>query len=211
MAIIDNILEMIRYPQNGMRIKNVAVIDIAEKLGYLLLTGGEEQSVLKWLETYHKGQFKEVHKDKLEAYDRDIFAILDDPETRYWNGITEWSTCFEMYEWWQHDDIMEWFPHFDRYTWRYSEQIEGVHAVKHMFKLDRDIDLKMQDIIKQYDLKLKYEFNRHPPRYKQVEWVNKVHENITPKFKQIVNDSPELRRKLDEYLAPDQHYYDKAK
>jgi len=80
-----------------------------------------------------------------------------------------------------------------------------------MFKLDRDIDLKMQDIIKQYDLKLKYEFNRHPPRYKQVDWVNKVHENITPKFKQIVNDSPELRRKLDEYLAPDQHYYDKAK
>ena len=60
------------------------------------------------------------------------------------------------------------------------------------------------------DFKLKWEFPWIRPRYKTVEWVTKIYEDIMPKFKAVVNESPELQKKLQEYLAPDYEYYIKA-
>ena len=194
-----------------MRLKNPVVIDINEKVGWLHLTGGAMHSMMAWLNEFHLNEFKEVANEKLETYDKDVFAILADPEKRYWNGITEWSTCWGDYEWWQHDDIMEWFPHFDRYTWRYSDQIDGVKEVKHFLKLDNNLSDKIENLAKQYDFKCPYGIEKVRPRYKKDKPVIQIHEKITPKFKNLVQDSPELSRKLEDYLAPDVWYYGKAK
>lgn len=207
---IKTILEIMRRPDNGMRLKNPVIIDINDKAGWLHLTGGAVHSMIAWLNEFHLNEFKEVANEKLETYDKDVFAILADPEKRYWNGITEWSTCWGEYEWWQHDDIMDWFPHFDRYTWRYSDQIDGVKEVKHLIKLDNDLSDKIEALAKQYDFKCPYGIEKVRPRYKKDKAVIKIHENITPKFKKLVEDSAELSQKLQDYLAPDVWYYKKA-
>ena len=193
-----------------MRLKNPVIIDINDKAGWLHLTGGAVHSMIAWLNEFHLNEFKEIEKDKLESYDKDVFAILKEPEQRYWDGITEWSTCWGEYEWWQHDDIMEWFPHFDRYTWRYSDQIDGVPEIKHLLKLDNDLSDKIEALAKQYDFKCPYGIEKVRPRYKKDKSVIKIHENITPKFKKLVEESAELRQKLEDYLAPDVWYYKKA-
>tara|TARA_B100000282_G_C31634357_1_gene445385 strand:- start:190 stop:774 length:585 start_codon:yes stop_codon:yes gene_type:complete len=193
-----------------MRLKNSVIIDINEKVGWLHLTGGAVHSMMAWLNEFHLNEFKEVPKDDLQNYGKDVFAILAEPEKRYWNGITEWSTCWGDYEWWQHDDIMEWFPHFDRYTWRYSDQIDGVKEVKHFIKLDNDLSDKIEALAKQYDFKCPYGIEKVRPRYKKDKTVIKLHETITPKFKKLVEESPELKQKLEDYLAPDVWYYHKA-
>ena len=208
---IETILEIMRRPDNGMRLKNSVIIDINEKAGWLWLTGGAVHSMMAWLNEMHLNEFKEVPKDDLPNYDKDVFAILAEPEKRYWNGITEWSSCWGDYEWWQHDDIMEWFPHFDRYTWRYSDQIEGVKEVKHLLKLDKNLSDKIEGLATQYDFKCPYGIEKVRPRYKKEKAIIKLHETITPKFKQLVKDSPELSQKLEDYLAPDVWYYAKAK
>ena len=199
-----------RSPQNGMRIKNPVIMDINDKVGWLWLTGGAVNSMIAWLNEFHLNEFKEVAKDDVMKYDKQIFAILKEPEKRYWDGITEWSTCWGEYEWWQHDDIMEWFPHFDRYTWRYSDQIEGVPEIKHLLKLDNDLSDKIEALAKQYDFKCPYGIEKVRPRYKKDKAVINIHETITPKFKKLVEDSPELSQKLQDYLAPDVWYYKKA-
>ncbi len=206
----QQILDIMRSPGNGMRKKNSVIIDINEKAGYLWLTGGAVHSMMAWLNEYHLNEFTEVPNDKIQDYDKDVFAILKEPMQRYWDGITEWSTCWGDYEWWQHDDIMEWFPHFDRYTLRYSEQIEGVKEVKHLIKLDNNLSDKIEALGKQYDLKCPYGIDKVRPRYKKEKAVIKIHESITPKFKKFVEDSHELKQKLDDYLAPDVWYYKKA-
>ena len=208
---IQTILEIMRRPDNGMRLKNPVIIDINEKAGWLHLTGGAVHSMIAWLNEFHLNEFKEVEADKIESYDKDVFAILKEPEQRYWDGITEWSTCWGTHEWWQHDDIMEWFPHFDRYTWRYSDQIDGVKEVKHLLKLDNDLSDKIEALAKQYDFKCPYGIEKVRPRYKKDKPVIQIHETITPKFKSLVQESPELSQKLEEYLAPDVWYYAKAK
>ena len=208
---IQTILNIMRSPDNGMRLKNPAIIDINEKVGWLHLTGGAVHSIMAWLNEFHLNEFKEVANDKIETYDKDVFAVLADPEKRYWNGITEWSTCWGDYEWWQHDDIMEWFPHFDRYTLRYSEQIDGVKEVKHFLKLDNNLSDKIENLAKEYDFKCPYGIEKIRPRYKKDKDVIKLHETITPKFKKLVQDSAELKQKLEDYLAPDVWYYHKAK
>ena len=207
---IETILEIMRRPDNGMRLKNPVIIDINEKAGWLHLTGGAVHSMIAWLNEFHLNEFKEIEKDKLESYDKDVFAILKEPEQRYWDGITEWSTCWGEYEWWQHDDIMEWFPHFDRYTWRYSDQIDGVPEIKHLLRLDNDLSDKIEALAKQYDFKCPYGIEKVRPRYKKDKSVIKIHGTITPKFKKLVEDSAELRQKLEDYLAPDVWYYKKA-
>ena len=207
---IQTILDIMRRPDNGMRIKNPVIMDINNKLGWLWLTGGAMTSMTAWLNEFHLNEFKEVPKDDLMKYDKQIFAILKEPNQRYWDGITEWSTCWGEYEWWQHDDIMEWFPHFDRYTWRYSDQIEGVPEIKHLMKLDNNLSDKMEALGKEYGLNCPYGIEKVRPRYKKVKSVIRIHENITPKFKKLVEDSPELSQKLDDYLAPDVWYYKKA-
>ena len=133
-----------RSPQNGMRLKNPVIMDINKKVGWLWLTGGAMNSMIAWLNEFHLNEFKEVAKDDVMKYDKDIFAILKEPEKRYWDGITEWSTCWGTHEWWQHDDIMEWFPHFDRYTLRYSDVIEQVPEIKHLWKLDNNLSDRME-------------------------------------------------------------------
>ena len=207
---IQTILDIMRSPQNGMRLKNPAIIDINDKVGWLWLTGGAVNSMIAWLNEFHLNEFKEVDRDDVMKYDKQIFAILKEPEKRYWDGITEWSTCWGEYEWWQHDDIMEWFPHFDRYTWRYSDQIDGVPEIKHLLKLDNDLSDKIEALAKQYDFKCPYGIEKVRPRYKKDKTVIKIHETITPKFKKLVEDSPELSQKLQDYLAPDVWYYKKA-
>ena len=207
---IQTILDIMRSPQNGMRLKNPAIIDINDKVGWLWLTGGAVNSMIAWLNEFHLNEFSEVAKDDVMKYDKQIFAILKEPEKRYWDGITEWSTCWGEYEWWQHDDIMEWFPHFDRYTWRYSDQIDGVPEIKHLLKLDNDLSDKIEALAKQYDFKCPYGIEKIRPRYKKDKTVIKIHETITPKFKKLVEDSPELSQKLQDYLAPDVWYYKKA-
>jgi len=207
---IKTILEIMRRPDNGMRLKNPVIIDINDKAGWLHLTGGAVNSMIAWLNEFHLNEFKEVAKDDVMKYDKQIFAILKEPEQRYWDGITEWSTCWGEHEWWQHDDIMEWFPHFDRYTWRYSDQIDGVPVIKHLLKLDKDLSDKIEALAKQYDFKCPYGIEKVRPRYKKDKAVIKIHENITPKFKKLVEDSAELSQKLEDYLAPDVWYYKKA-
>ena len=208
---IETILEIMRRPDNGMRLKNPVIIDINEKAGWLWLTGGAVHSMMAWLNEFHLNEFKEVAKDDLQNYNKEVFAILAEPEKRYWNGITEWSSCWGEYEWWQHDDIMEWFPHFDRYTWRYSDQIDAVKEVKHFLKLDNNLSDKIEALAKQYDFKCPYGIEKVRPRYKKEKAIIKLHETITPKFRQLVENSPELSKKLEEYLAPDVWYYAKAK
>ena len=207
---IKTILEIMRRPDNGMRLKNPVIIDINDKAGWLHLTGGAVNSMIAWLNEFHLNEFKEVAKDDVMKYDKQIFAILKEPEKRYWDGITEWSTCWGEHEWWQHDDIMEWFPHFDRYTWRYSDQIDGVPEIKHLLKLDNDLSDKIDALAKQYDFKCPYGIEKVRPRYKKDKSVIKIHETITPKFKKLVEESAELSQKLEDYLAPDVWYYKKA-
>ncbi len=208
---LETVLNIMRSPQNGMRLKNPVIIDINKKVGWLHLTGGAMNSMIAWLNEFHLNEFKEVAKDDVMKYDKDIFAILKEPEKRYWDGITEWSTCWGTHEWWQHDDIMEWFPHFDRYTLRYSDLIEQVPEIKHLWKLDKNFSDRMEELAKQYGLNCPYGIEKIRPRYKKDKTTIKIHETITPKFKQLVNDSPEMKRKLEEYLAPDVWYYTKAK
>jgi hypothetical protein len=211
MGNLDTVLAIMRSPQNGMRKKHPVIIDINDKVGWLHLTGGAQHSLMSWLNEFHRDEFKELHKDTVKDYDKDVFAILAEPEKRYWNGITEWTTCWGEHEWWQHDDIMEWFPHFDRYTLRYSEQIDEVKEVKHFIKLDNNLSDKMEELAKQYDFKCPYGIDNIRPRYKKDPSTVKIHKEIMPKFKKLVEESPELSQKLEDYLAPDVWYYAKAK
>lgn len=212
MSGIETILSLIRSPKNGMRLKNAVIIDIdSSNLGWLHITGGAMNSVMNWLQKHHKDQIKELKKEEIKDYAKDLFAVLAEPRHRYWTGIVEWSSNFGQYQWWQHDDIMEWFPHFDRYTLRYSDLIEQVPTPKHYFKVSRDLSNNMENLIKQYDLKLKFDFPHVKPRYKWAPSITKIYDDILPKFKKVVESSPELSRKLKEYLAPDYVYYEKAK
>ena len=68
-----------------------------------------------------------------------------------------------------------------------------------------------EELGKQYGIKCPYGIDKIRPRYKKDNTTKKIHETVTPKFKQLVNDSPELKQKLEDYLAPDVWYYAKAK
>jgi len=210
MGNLDTVLAIMRSPQNGMRRKTPVIININDKAGWLHLTGGAQHSMMAWLNEFHRDQFKQVHPDKIKDYDKDVFVILAEPEKRYWNGITEWSTNWGTHEWWQHDDIMEWFPHFDRYTLRYSEVIDQVPQVKHFVKLDEGLSGKIETLSQQYGFNCPYGIDKIRPRYKKDPDTVKIHKEVMPKFKKLVNDSPELKQKLEEYLAPEQWYYHKA-
>lgn len=210
MSNLDTVLEIMRSPQNGMRQKHPAVIDINDKAGWLHLTGGAQHSMMTWLNEYHINEFREIKKAEVEKYDKDVFVILAEPEKRYWNGITEWSSCWGTHEWWQHDDIMEWFPHFDRYTLRYSEQIEQVNNIKHYLKLDNDLSDKIEKLASDYGFNCPYGIDKIRPRYKKDKDIIKIHKEITPKFKKLVQESTELSKKLEDYLAPDKVCYAKA-
>jgi len=211
MGNLDTVLAIMRSPQNGMRRKHPVIININDKAGWLFLTGGAQHSIFAWLNEFHRDEFKELHKDKVKDYDKDVFAVLGEPEKRYWNGITEWSTNWGTHEWWQHDDIMEWFPHFDRYTLRYSEQIEQAPNVKHFIKLDAGLSGRMETLGTQYGFNCPYGIDNIRPRYKKDPATVQIHKEIMPKFKKLVQDSPELSQKLEDYLAPDVWYYTQAK
>jgi len=61
MSNIDTVLNIIRSPQNGMRHKDAVVIDIKGKdISFLHLTGGAQNSIMAWLNGYHRDDFKEV-------------------------------------------------------------------------------------------------------------------------------------------------------
>lgn len=211
MAIIDTVLEIIRSPRNGMRLKNPLILDIKNTdVSYLALTGGAQGSVMGWLGKYYKEDLVEIKKEDVSKHTKDVFAILGKPHHRYWTGIVEWSSNFGTYEWWQHDDIMSWFPHFDRYTLRYSEQIAQVPSVKYTFKVGRDLSDNMKTFINEHGLKIKWDFPHVYPRYKWAPEITKIYDEVLPKFKNIVESSPELSRTLEDYLAPDQELYEKA-
>ena len=70
---------------------------------------------------------------------------------------------------------------------------------------------KIEKLGEQYGMNCPYGIDKIRPRYKKDKTTKKIHETITPKFKQLVNDSPEMKRKLEDYLAPDVWYYAKAK
>ena len=211
MSNLDLVLAIMRNPKNAMRLKHPGVIDINGKAGWLHLTGGAQHSMMAWLNEFHRDEFKEVHRDKVKDYDKDVFVILAEPEKRYWNGITEWSSNWGTHEWWQHDDIMEWFPHFDRYTLRYSELIDQTPNVKHFVKLDETLSDKMEALGEQYGFNCPYGIDKIRPRYKKDPDIVKIHKEIMPKFKKLVNDSAELKQMLEDYLSPDVWYYHKAK
>jgi hypothetical protein len=208
---IQKILEIVRSPRNGMRHKNPIIIDIDKSdLSWLHITGGAMNSVMAWLQKHHKNQIRELKRPEIGQHNKDIFAILGEPSHRYWTGIIEWSSNFGVHEWWQHDDLMEWFPHFDRYTLRYSEYIEQVPPIKHFFKVGPLLSENMASLIKRYNLDLKFDFPHVKPRYKWAPAITKIYDEILPKFKKIVKQSPELSKKLEEYLEPDYVYYQKA-
>lgn len=208
---IQRILDIIRSPRNGMRLKNPVVMDIDKSnLSWLVLTGGAMHSIMNWLQKHHRDQIRELRSEEITSNTKDVLAVLGEPEHRYWTGIIEWSSNFGVYEWWKHDDIMEWFPHFDRYTLRYSDLIDQLPVVKHTFKVSPNLSVNMQDIIKQYDLKLKFDFPHTKPRYKWATDITKIYDEILPKFKKLVKQSPELSNKLFEYLQPDYTYFNKA-
>lgn len=89
--------------------------------------------------------------------------------------------------------------------------IEQVPEVKHFLKLDNGLSDKIEKLGEQYGMNCPYGIDKIRPRYKKDKTTKKIHETITPKFKQLVNDSPEMKRKLEDYLAPDVWYYAKAK
>ena len=68
----------------------------------------------------------------------------------------------------------------------------------------------MEPLIKKYDLNLKWEFPWVRPRYKKVKWVETIFESVLPKFQDVVKNSNELSKKLEDYLAPDYEHYIKA-
>lgn len=211
MPLINTILEIIRSPHNGMRFKNPIIMDIKNtKLSYLMLSGGAQHSVMAWLGKYYAKDIQEVKKDDVAKHTKDVFTILGEPSHRYWTGIVEWSSNFGNYEWWQHDDIMAWFPHFDRYTLRYSEQIEQVPSVKYTFKVGRDLSDKMKTFIDQQGLKLRFDFPHLKPRYKWAPDITQIYDEVMPKFKSLVESSPELSKRLEDYLAPDYSLYEAA-
>ena len=86
---IQTILDIMRSPQNGMRLKNPAIIDINDKVGWLWLTGGAVNSMIAWLNEFHLNEFKEVAKDDVMKYDKQIFAILKEPEKYFTPEVME--------------------------------------------------------------------------------------------------------------------------
>ena len=63
MSNIDTVLNIIRSPSNGMRHKDAVVVDIKGKdISWLHLTGGAQNSIMSWLQGYHKDDISEVPK-----------------------------------------------------------------------------------------------------------------------------------------------------
>ena len=207
---IQPILDIIFSPNNGMRRNKAMVMNIQDTdWNWLYLTGGAHRSMMQYLRENYPGKFTEL-KDPTQAKGK-TFCILQEPKERWYKGIIEWSTCFGEYEWWKNDRIMEWFPHFDRFTLRYSEQIDQIPTIDKIFKLDKDFENKITDFIKDQKLKIELDFPHVKSRYRTVKWVRTVYNFVQPKFKKFVGNNPELQKKLDEYLAPDYVYYEKAK
>lgn len=204
------ILNIIRSPQNGMRTKNPVVYDIkGTDFAWMQLTGCAMWSVYQWLKD-NNYTWTEMSPEQVKSGHKKIFALVAEPQERYWRGIIEWSSCFGEYNWWQHGDIMEWFPHFDRYTLRYSELLDQV-KIHDLIKVDNTLSSKMESFIKDNGMKLELDFPHVRPRYRRVKWVKKIYNFVHPKFKKFVEKDLILNQKLQEYLAPDYLYYEKAR
>lgn len=205
----DAILNIIRSPLNGMRLKNPVVLDIKKTdFAWMQLTGCAMWSVYQWLKD-NQYSWTEMSLEQIKNSNKKIFALVSEPRERYWRGIIEWSSCFGEYAWWHQKDIMAWFPHFDRYTLRYSELLDQV-KVHELIKVDNNLTTRMELFIKNNGLKLELDFPHIRPRYRRVKWVKKVYNFVHPKFKNMIDKDEILNKKLEEYLAPDYHYYEKA-
>ena len=68
----------------------------------------------------------------------------------------------------------------------------------------------MQAFAKEYDLKMYGNFPYTKPRWRHVQYINKMAVALKPALKTLMRRQPKLREKLDEYLHKDYEYYDKA-
>ena len=214
---IENTIQIILGPENHMRDKTHYLYDITgANLRWLHNCGSASKSVLTWLkkdypnnDTKNPGHTR-MKMDEIKKNDKDVFMLLNDPEYRWWTGVIEWSSCFDDYPWFKHEKIMEMWPHFDRFTLAPWEVIEQTPNVKHFIKIEPNLDEKMQAFAKEYDLKMYGNFPYTKPRWRHVQYVNKMAVALKPALKTLMRRQPKLREKLDEYLHKDYEYYDKA-
>ncbi len=207
---IEATLQIIFGPESQLRNKDPYIYDFTDQnLCWLHNCGSASKSVLQWLNRDYGKQSK-LSQDKVNENQKPAFMLMQEPEYRWWTGVIEWGTNFNDYAWFKNEQVMEWWPHFDRFTLAPWELIEQVN-VKHLIKVGPDLPEKMTNFCREQNLKLYGGFPYKKPRWRTVEYINKMAVALKPALQKEMKNRPELRQKLDEYLAKDYEYYNKAK
>ena len=176
---------------------------------YLHISGAAARSTMQWLKNEYQG-YERMTTEEVKENKDPVFCLVAEPEYKWWTGVVEWSTNFGDYAWFKNDFIMECWPHFDRFTLNMSTVIEQVPNITRFIKITPNLNQSMQNFAREQKLRMYGEFPYIKPRHRTVPYIKKMAEALKPALTKLMNEKPELREQLNDYISPDYKYYNKA-
>ena len=180
------------------------------RIRYLDISCCAARSVRGWLRKEYGGIELQVPPFDKHEDQSDIFAMIREPKERWWSGVREWMNNLPWYAWWQNEKVMAQWPHFNRFTIAQHVTLNQVE-VKHLIKVDPDLDKRMVDFARKHRLRLYGPFERRR-NYRYVQIPRKEMEDKgRSQLQRWLKKNPKCQEQLDIYLKPDYDLWDKVK
>ena len=172
--------------------------------------GDLSKTMRRWMMTEYGDALLQSEPIEDNADQSEIFAVIREPKTRWWQGVKEWMTCLPYYSWWANEKIMEQWPHFDRFTIAQHVTLDKVKGIKHFIKGDHKLAERFSKFCRKHRLR----------QYGKLEMVHNLEDTFPDRKKMLdqgvkqlrawLKKNPEYQKRLDEYLEPDYKYWEKV-
>ena len=192
------------------QIPSTSVTEHETKIRYCDLVDGDLSKTMRnWIMTeYGDMQLQSLPLEENEDQS-DIFAIIREPEQRWWQGVREWMTNLPWYSWWENKQIMEQWPHFNRFTMAMHVTLDKV-PVKHFIKGDADLSIRFANFCRTHKLrqygKLGMVQNLSTANIQR----KKMQDTGVKQLRDWLKTNKDKQQQLDEYLHKDYSYWEKV-
>lgn len=215
---LEQTIAIILDPQSRIRETNPLVYEMPKdkmadhetRMRYFDLPDGDlSKSMRRWMITEYGDSV--LQKEPIED-DQDqspIFAVIREPQERWWGGVREWMTNLPWYSWWENEQIMQYFPHFNRFTMNMDTTLKKV-KVTHFIKGDKDLPERFANFCRKHRLR---QYGKLPmvPNLSDADTNRKNMQDVgVQQLKKWLRKNPDYKKKLDDYLAHDYKYWNKV-
>lgn len=191
------------------QLPEAATHDKEGRVRYMDQTCCADKSIRRWLNQEY-GAIELQMPDKEHTDQSEIFALVREPEQRWWSGVREWMNNLPWYAWWLDEQIMQFWPHFNRFTLNQSTSLDQAKP-QHLIKCDENLAPRIANFARKMKLR----------QYGKLDWVKNAR-YANPEKKRMedkgqqqleawLRKNPNYQKKLDDYLEPDYNWWNKVK